>query len=57
MRVPAAVRSLKMFLTPPMLIKESMLIWMSGLHILPETDEETHTTADGAIVCGPKRSQ
>ena len=57
MRLLAAVLSLKMFLTQPMLIKDAMLIWMSGLHILPETDEETHTTADGAIVCGPKRSQ
>ena len=35
-----AVCSLKMFLTQPMLIKEAMLIWMSGLHILPETTRD-----------------
>ena len=38
MRLLAAVLSLKMFLTQPMLIKDAMLIWMSGLHILPETE-------------------
>ena len=38
MRLLAAVLSLKMLLTQPMLIKDAMLIWMSGLHILPETE-------------------